>query len=120
MDKLHATLHKASQSVQLDPHVRDGFRRTLAAATERDRLAFTLSAYNGGESGVRQDRLLCRNTRGCDPAAWFDNVELYSLKSRKPNPGYGSSAFKINREYIHLVMDIRRPKYDPFFTKPAK
>lgn len=96
------------------------FRRMLAAATERDRLAFTLSAYNGGESGVRQDRLLCRNTSGCDPAAWFDNVERYSLKSRKPNPGYGASAFTINREYIHLVMDVRRPKYDQFFIKLAK
>lgn len=96
------------------------FRRMLAAADDRERLAFTLSAYNGGESGVRQDRLLCRNTDGCDPALWFDNVEHYSLKSRKPNPGYGSSAFKINREYIRNVMFLRRPKYEPFFIRDVE
>lgn len=34
MDPLHATLHKASRSVVLDPHVKDGFRRTLVSMTE--------------------------------------------------------------------------------------
>lgn len=92
------------------------YRRVAGAATPRDQLAFTLSSYNGGESGVRQDRLLCRNTGGCNPDIWFGNVELYSLKSRKPNPGYGSSAFKINREYITNVMELRRPKYDVYFS----
>lgn len=113
-DKWDDVNYQLTAIVEMDHGI---FRRMLAAATDRDRLAFTLSSYNGGESGVRQDRLLCRNTRECDPAIWFGNVELYSLKSRKPNPGYGASAFKINREYIHLVMDVRRPKYEQFFTK---
>jgi hypothetical protein len=85
------------------------------AASTRDRLGFTLSAYNGGEGGVRQDRLLCRNTPGCDPARWDGNVERYSLKSKIANAGYGKSAFEINREYPRNVLGIRRPKYDPFF-----
>jgi hypothetical protein len=33
MDQLHATLHKASRSVSMDPHLRAGFRRTLEAVT---------------------------------------------------------------------------------------
>jgi len=96
------------------------YRRVAGAATIPDRLSFTLSAYNGGESGVRQDRLLCRNTAGCDPDVWAGHVERYSLKTRKVNPGYGASAFDINREYVHNVMHLRRPKYDQFFQKINK
>lgn len=33
MDKIHATIHKASRSVVLDPHTKAGFRRTLEAMT---------------------------------------------------------------------------------------
>lgn len=91
------------------------FRRISNAASERERLAFMLSAYNGGESGVRQDRLLCSNTGGCDPDVWFDNVERYSLKTRKVNPGYGQSAYDINRGYVKDIMFVRRPKYDLYF-----
>jgi hypothetical protein len=85
------------------------------AATPRDRLAFTLGGYNGGDRGNMQDRLLCQSTPGCDSNRWFDNVERYSLKSKIANPGYGKSAFEINREYPRNVLGIRRPKYDPFF-----
>lgn len=115
-DKKFDSSYQITALIEMDKGI---FNRMLAAADSHERLAFTLSAYNGGESGVRQDRLLCSNTSGCDPATWFDNVELHSLKSRKPNPGYGSSAFKINREYIHNVMELRRPKYEPYFTREA-
>lgn len=91
------------------------YRRVLDVASATDQLAFTLSAYNGGESGVRQDRLLCANMVGCDQTRWFNNVERYSLKTRKPNPGYGQSAFDINRGYVTNVIFVRRPKYEPFF-----
>lgn len=33
MDQLHATLKKASEAVTLDPHLKDGFRRTLEVMT---------------------------------------------------------------------------------------
>lgn len=87
------------------------------AATTRDRLGLTLSAYNGGEGGVRQDRLLCRNTDGCDPARWFGHVELNSVKSRVPFKGYGKSPYEINREYPRAVLGFRLPKYQPFFRE---
>lgn len=91
------------------------YKRVSGATNTTERLAFTLSAYNGGESGVRQDRLLCRNTAGCHPDLWFGNVEKYSLKTRKVNAGYGESAFSINRGYVRNVIFLRRPKYEPFF-----
>ncbi len=91
------------------------YRRIAAAQSDIDRLSFTLSGYNGGESGVRQDRLLCSNTSGCDPGRWLHNVDGTSLKTRKANPGYGASAFQINREYVTNVLYLRRPKYEQFF-----
>lgn len=91
------------------------YRRVTWASDDRERLAFTVSAYNGGESGIRQDRLLCKNTPGCDNSRWFGNVELYSTKAKKPFHGYGQSPFDINRGYVRYVIDIRRPKYDRYF-----
>ena len=91
------------------------FRRVAGAASSVERVAFTLAAYNGGESGVRQDRLLCQNTDGCDRSRWFAHVERTSLKTKKPNPGYRLSAFEINREYVTNVMHVRRPKYVSYF-----
>ena len=92
------------------------FGRVTGAASDRDRLAFTLSGYNGGESGVRQDRLLCGNTQNCSPSAWFGNVERTSLKSRAPFKGYGESPYAINRGYVRNVLDVRRAKYEPFLS----
>ncbi|ATI15735.1 endolysin [Bordetella phage vB_BbrM_PHB04] len=91
------------------------YGRVSDAATSTDRLAFTLSAYNGGESGLRQDRLLCKNTDGCDRSRWFGHVEHTSLKSKAKWQGYGASPFHINREYVDNVINVRRPKYEPFF-----
>lgn len=91
------------------------YQRQRGAATDRDRLQFTLSGYNGGESGVLQDRRLCSNTAGCDPSRWDGHVARTSLKSRKPHAGYGKSFFTINREYVAQILDVRRPKYEPFF-----
>lgn len=110
-DKFNPT-YQLTALVEMDHGI---YRRVAGAATTNDKLAFTLSAYNGGESGVRQDRVLCDNTGGCDPTKWFGNVEKYSLKTRKVNPGYGHSAFDINREYVRNVIYERRPRYDLFF-----
>lgn len=96
------------------------YRRVDSAASTVDRLAFTLSGYNGGESGVRQDRLLCRNSAGCNPSVWFGNVEHFSLKAKQPWKGYGQSPFRINRDYVNNVIHVRRPKYEPFFSDRAK
>ena len=91
------------------------FSRQKGAANADERLAFTLSAYNGGEGGVLQDRRLCANTRGCDSSRWWNHVERYSLKSKTPKQGYGQSFFRINREYVSNIIHVRRAKYIPYF-----
>lgn len=87
------------------------------AATPREHLAFALSSYNGGQGDVRQDRLLCRNSPGCDPTRWFGNTELHSVKAHVPYKGYAKSPFDINREYPRNVLGVRLPKYLPFFRE---
>lgn len=91
------------------------YERQRDAATIKDRLSFALSAYNGGEGGLLQDRRLCANTPGCDPGRWKGHVAEYSLKSRRPQSGYGASYFQINREYVSNILEVRRNKYEPFF-----
>lgn len=122
----HESLRGWSWATRYDPHYqltaivemdKGIFNRQKGAATERDRLSFTLSAYNGGESGVLQDRRLCSNTRGCDSSRWLGHVAKTSLKSKVPHPGYKKSFYAINREYVTNVLDIRRPKYEPYFKR---
>ena len=91
------------------------YERIKGAASDSDRLAFMLSAYNGGEGGLRQDRMLCTNTPGCDPSRWKDNVEHTSLKRKSPTSGYKQSFFDINREYVRNVIYVRSAKYAPYF-----
>lgn len=94
------------------------WRRLASApgATVTDHWAFVLSSYNGGLAGVLQDRRLCSNTRGCDPARWFGHVERTSLKSRVPQPGYGNrSWYEINRSHVRNVLTLRRDKYQAFW-----
>lgn len=98
--------------VEMDKSI---YARQRDTYSDRDRLAFTLAAYNGGEGGVLQDRRLCANTKGCNPARWDGHVERTSLKSKTPNKGYGKSFFEINREYVTNILDVRRQKYEPYF-----
>jgi hypothetical protein len=90
------------------------YRRMVGKCAEDvDCMAFVAAAYNGGEGGLLQDRMMCRNTRGCDPEVWSGNVEHTSTKSRVKWQGYGKSAFEINREYVHNILNVRRAKYVP-------
>lgn len=98
--------------VEMDKSI---YSRQRDAATDRDRLGFTLAAYNGGEGGLLQDRRLCANTKGCDPSRWDGHVEHTSLKSKVATKGYGKSFFEINREYVTNILDVRRYKYEPYF-----
>lgn len=82
-----------------------------------ERVAFTLSGYNGGAGAAMQDRVLCRNTPGCDASRWFGNVERTSMKSKVPMVGYGRSPFAISREYPHAILVVRRPRYEPLFDE---
>lgn len=96
---------------------RDLWHRVKAAESDSERLAFTLSAYNGGMGGVLQDRRLCANTPGCNPNRWKGHVERTSLKARKATSGYGKSFFEINREYVSNILEVRRQKYSPYFEQ---
>ena len=99
---------------------RQSYDRLLATATERDRLAMTYAAYNGGLGGVLSDRRICSGTRGCDPGRWFDHVERTSLKARTVAAGYGQSFFDVNRGYVRNVMLVRSAKYAILFRPGAR
>jgi len=88
----------------------------ISAATTAERLAMTLAAYNGGETGLMQDKTVCRATPGCDPDRWYGHVENTSTKSRVKWQGYGKSAFEINRDYPRDI-EARRQKYIPYMEK---
>lgn len=76
-----------------------------------DSQAFMLACYNGGRGGVISDKLICSNTKGCNPKRWFGNVEHTSNKTRQKWNGYGKSAFDINRDYPKEIIFERKKKY---------
>lgn len=90
---------------------RNLYRSVTFGQTDRDRLAFMFSAYNGGLGGLIKDRRLCASTPGCDQNRWVGNVEHTSFRARTAVSGYGKSFFQINREYVHNIMVVRSPKY---------
>lgn len=90
---------------------RDTFKRMAFASTTRDRMAFTLAAYNGGIGGVMSDRRMCAATSGCDPSLWFGHVERTSLKAKTAIKGYGKSFFEINRAYPRDILGPRMKRY---------
>lgn len=75
-----------------------------------DMLAFGDAAYNGGQSGVQNERRACTLSRGCNPGKWLANVEVHCLKSRQPIYG-GRNACDINREHVRNAVYIRPAKY---------
>ena len=60
-----------------------------------ERMAFTLSGYNGGIGWVGKDRALAART-GRNPDRWFGNVEDVTA-------GRNKSAIKENRRYVTLI-----------------
>ena len=114
-DDRYDPYYQMTTIVLMDKNFYNGIKWTTTNDDEKK--AFMMSSYNGGLGGVMQDRTLCAHTTGCDPSRWFNNVEKYSYKSRIKNPGYGQSAFDINRGYVRSIFYIRREKYIPFFNK---
>lgn len=80
-------------------------------SSEVDRFQMCLSGYNGGMGGLKEDILSCRATQGCNPGKWAGNVEMTSAKSKTAVPGYGQSAYLINRGYVSNVTVVRRVRY---------
>lgn len=95
---------------------RNLYRSVPAAATEDDRLAFTMSAYNGGLGGVIKDRRLCAGEPSCDPSRWWGHVERHSFRARTAVDGYAKSFYEINREYVRNVMRVRSRRYSAWST----
>ena len=64
-----------------------------------DRMAFTLSGYNGGAGWVNRDRNLAAK-KGLDPDRWFRHVETV-------NAGRKASAIRENRRYVSRIMEYQ-------------
>lgn len=70
-----------------------------SALSACDRMAFTLSAYNGGMGWVNRDRNLAAR-RGLSPDRWFGHVETV-------NAGRKASAIRENRRYVSRIMEYQ-------------
>jgi len=75
----------------------------LEAVTPCDRMAFALSAYNGGLGWVRRDSRLAAS-RGLAPDAWWDNVEAV-------NAGRSVGNWRENRGYPKRILRTLTPRY---------
>lgn len=98
---------------------RNLYARVPAAASFTDRMAFTLSAYNGGLGGLLKDVMLCRNSAGCNPDVWWGNVADHSFRAKVAVKGYGQSFYQINRQYVINVIRVRAPRYEAWFKEHA-
>lgn len=96
--------------------IRDDYKRLYNITTVDNRLQMTDSAYNGGLGGLLKERRACGLSKDCNPNIWFNNVERYCLKSKKPLYGTRSVCF-INREHTSSVFLVKIPKYQKQYFK---
>ncbi|PAV01362.1 lytic murein transglycosylase [Arsenophonus sp. ENCA] len=75
----------------------------LSAVNHCERMAMTLSAYNGGLGWVQRDRRLAKQ-QGFDGGRWFDSIE-------RVNAGRGASAWRENRHYPRRILKSLAPRY---------
>ncbi|WP_297047292.1 transglycosylase SLT domain-containing protein [uncultured Desulfovibrio sp.] len=73
------------------------------AWSDYERMAFTLSAYNGGHGWVLRDKARARKL-GKDDKRWFDSVE-------NVNAGRSVAAFRENRQYPRRILQERQQAY---------
>ena len=71
--------------------------------TEWNRMAFTMSAYNGGLGWTNRDRTKAAQS-GLNPDGWFGNVE-------QANAGRRASAKRENQRYVRFIMRERQQAY---------
>ena len=75
----------------------------ITARTECDRMAFMLSAYNGGLGWVQKDKRKAQ-AQGLDPLTYWQNVELV-------NSGRSRANFAENRGYPKRIIYRWQPLY---------
>lgn len=75
----------------------------VSARTECDRMAFMLSAYNGGLGWVQKDKRKAR-VQGLDPQTYWQSVELV-------NSGRSRANFTENRGYPKRIIYRWQPLY---------
>lgn len=78
------------------------YDQVSTAATECDRWAFTLSAYNGGLGWVRRDQKRA-SANGADAARWFGHVEHHTSRA--------TWARDENRGYVRRILLAIEPAY---------
>jgi membrane-bound lytic murein transglycosylase F len=84
--------------------VRDRFEPELDV---RERMWFTLAAYNAGQGHVKDARRLARQ-QGLNPDKWFNNVEkAMLLLSKKEFARRARHGYVRGREPVNYVRDIR-------------
>ncbi|TFH43364.1 MAG: lytic transglycosylase domain-containing protein [Lysobacterales bacterium] len=79
------------------------YRRVEDAYDDCERWAFTLAAYNGGESWVRRDRAKAAVT-GRDSRSYFGQVDTVTS-------GRGESFWRENTGYPLRILKILHPQY---------
>ncbi|MCU7123651.1 transglycosylase SLT domain-containing protein [Salmonella enterica] len=75
----------------------------VSAADNCQRMAFTLSAYNGGLGWVNRDKKLATQ-RGLDASVWFDAVATV-------NAGRSAANWRENRGYPQRILYQNAPRY---------
>lgn len=84
--------------VRYDLHLWDRIR----AVSDCDRMAMTLSAYNGGLGWLQRDQRFAESA-GYDPARWWRNVEWYTQRA--------NWAREENRNYPQRILVQLQPRY---------
>lgn len=74
----------------------------MTAASECDRWAFVLSAYNGGLTWLRRDQQRA-SANGADRARWFGHTELHTSRA-----GWARDE---NRRYVRRILLTLEPIY---------
>lgn len=95
--------------------MRDNYQYYARYTDSENALAFADAAYNGGIGGVDRERRACKISGNCNASKWFENVELFCLKSKAALYGQ-RSACDINRHHVKDVLITRAPKYRQFFN----
>ncbi|WP_318367458.1 transglycosylase SLT domain-containing protein [Enterobacter sp.] len=77
--------------------------KSMSAQDNCQRMAFTLSAYNGGQGWVNRDKKLA-TAQGLNASVWFSHVE-------KVNAGRSAANWRENRHYPKAILYQHAPRY---------